>query len=64
MMCCTTYRYLYFLWEGEVCGRGGGYTVSGERIAKLFRYCRIMFKYAEMPSHGRLGKALCATAGA
>lgn len=20
MMCCTTYRYLYFLWEGEVCG--------------------------------------------
>ena len=28
MMCCTTYRYLYFLWESEVCGRGGGYTVS------------------------------------
>ena len=39
MMCCTTYRYLYFLWEGEVCGRGVGYTVSGERIAKLVRYC-------------------------
>ena len=39
MMCCTTYRYLYFLWESEVCGRGGGYTVSGERIAKLSRYC-------------------------
>ena len=28
MMCCTTYRYLFFLWESEVCGRGGGYTVS------------------------------------
>ena len=28
MMCCTTYRYLYFLWKSEVCGRGGGYTVS------------------------------------
>ena len=39
MMCCTTYRYLYFLWKSEVCGRGGGYTVSGERIAKLSRYC-------------------------
>ncbi len=39
MMCCTTYRYLYFSWESEVCGHGGGYTVSGERIAKLSRYC-------------------------
>ena len=39
MMCSTTYRYLYFLWKSEVCGRGGGYTVSGERIAKLSRYC-------------------------
>ena len=28
MMCCTTYRYLFFLWKSEVCGRGGGYTVS------------------------------------
>ena len=35
----TSYRYLYFLWKSEVCGRGGGYTVSGERIAKLPRYC-------------------------
>ena len=35
----ATYRYLYFLWESEVCGRGVGYTVSGERIAKLSRYC-------------------------
>ena len=35
----ATYRYLYFLWESEVCGRGGGCTVSGERIAKLSRYC-------------------------
>ena len=30
---------LIFLWESEVCGRGGGCTVSGERIAKLLRYC-------------------------
>ena len=35
-----------------------------ERIAKPLRYCRIMLKYAEMPSHGRLGKALCAMDGA
>ena len=39
IMRCATDRYLYFLWESEVCGRGGGYTVSGERIAKLSRYC-------------------------
>ena len=25
--------------KSEVCGRGVGYTVSGERIAKLPRYC-------------------------
>lgn len=29
----------YAVVKGEVCGRGGGYTVSGERIAKLSRYC-------------------------
>ena len=42
----------------------GAHGFLRERIAKLFRYCRIMLKYAEMPSHGRLGKALCAMDGA
>ena len=29
MMCCTTYRYLYFLWKCEVCGRGVGIYCLG-----------------------------------
>lgn len=29
----------YAMVKCEVCGRGVGYTVSGERIAKLARYC-------------------------
>ena len=39
MMCCTTYRYLYFYGKVRFVGVVWGYTVSGERIAKLSRYC-------------------------
>ena len=35
----TSYRYLYFLWESEVCGRGGD-TQSRECYAARSRYSR------------------------